>query len=346
MGSKWSQAQFVLYITLYKFSIYLIYYNISDYFSETMDCNSPLIFLMGPTAAGKSGAALEIAQRLPCDIISVDSALVYRGMNIGTAKPAPGVLEEIPHRLIDIRDPAESYSAADFRRDALREICRTLAAGRIPLLVGGTMLYFRALQFGLSRLPSADSAVRRRLLDSAEKEGWRALHERIREIDPATARRVHPNDRQRILRALEIYEIEGENWTSLCAAPPPDPFPYRVIKVVLAPSRREVLHQRIVRRFDQMLDQGLVEEVSGLYRRGDLSIDMPSMRAVGYRQVWNYLAGQGSYEHMREYAVAATRQFAKRQFTWLRKEPQACWIDVIGTDPVGDLIKYVRRETL
>lgn len=311
-----------------------------------MDSLPAVIFLMGPTAAGKSSVALELVRHLPCDIISVDSALVYRGMDIGTAKPAPEVLGRVPHRLVDIRDPARSYSAADFRADALGEIRHSIAAGRIPLLVGGTMLYFRALQFGLSRLPSADTAVRRRLQESAQRDGWGVLHERIREIDPDTARRVHPNDRQRILRALEVYEIEGKNWTTLCDAPHTDGFPYRVVKVVLAPSRRDVLHRRIARRFDQMLARGLIDEVAGLCRRGDLSVDMPSMRAVGYRQVWNYLAGQGSYEHMRECAVAATRQFAKRQYTWLKREGQACWIDSDGADPVGDLIKYVDGKTL
>lgn len=311
-----------------------------------MDTESRVIFLMGPTASGKTGAALDLARRLPCDIISVDSALVYTGMDIGTAKPPPDVLAQVPHGLIDIRDPAESYSAAEFRRDALAEIEKSHAAGRIPLLVGGTMLYFRVLEEGLSRLPSADAGVRRRLLEWAQSEGWGALHGRIREIDPDAARRIHPHDRQRILRALEIYEIEGENWTSLCAVPGAGAFPYQAIKVVLAPSRRDVLHRRIARRFDQMLVHGFVDEVAALCRRGDLSLETPSMRAVGYRQVWNYLAGQGSYEQMREYAVAATRQFAKRQFTWLNRQRQACWIDSDGADPVGDLIEYVQGKTL
>ncbi len=305
-----------------------------------------VIFLMGPTASGKSVAALELARHFPCDVISVDSALVYTGMDIGTAKPCASVLAQVPHRLIDIRDPAEAYSAAEFRRDALAEIEGSLRAGRIPLLVGGTMLYFRALEHGLSRLPSADMQVRLRLAEMAQSLGWEALHGKIREIDPDAARRIHPHDRQRILRALEIYEIEGESWTSLCAVPRSDVFPYPILKVVLAPARRAALHQRIARRFDQMLAQGLVDEVAGLYRRGDLSVDMPSMRAVGYRQVWNYLAGRSSYEQMREYAVAATRQFAKRQFTWLNRERQACWIDTDGSDPVADLIKYVHGKTL
>ncbi len=305
-----------------------------------------VIFLMGPTASGKSGAALELARQLPCDLISVDSALVYTGMDIGTAKPPSNVLAQVPHRLINIRDPAESYSAAEFRHDALAEIETILRSGRIPLLVGGTMLYFHALQHGLSRLPSADEAVRTRLTEMAQTLGWEALHGKIREIDPAAARRIHPNDRQRILRALEIHEIEGESWTSLCNIPNSDVFPYPIFKVVLAPARREALHQRIARRFDQMLAQGLVDEVAGLFRRGDLSVDTPSMRAVGYRQVWNYLAGQSSYQQMKERAVAATRQFAKRQFTWLNRERQAYWIDTESLDPVGDLIKYVHGKTL
>jgi tRNA dimethylallyltransferase len=305
-----------------------------------------VIFLMGPTASGKSRIALDLTRELPCDVISVDSALVYRGMDIGTAKPSPAVLSAVPHRLIDIRDPAEVYSAADFRNDALAEIRRSVAAGRIPLLVGGTMLYFRALQSGLSSLPSADASVRRRLMETAQALGWKALHEKIREIDPACADRVHPNDRQRILRALEIYEIQGENWTRLCAESRSEAFPYRVVKIVLAPDQRAVLHERIARRFDEMLAQGFVEEVAGLYRRGDLNSDMPSMRAVGYRQIWNYLAGRGSYQHMRERAVAATRQFAKRQFTWLRADEQAYWIDSSGGNPAGEVLKYVHGQTL
>lgn len=301
----------------------------------------PVIFLMGPTASGKTHMALEIVKRFPCEIVSVDSSQVYRGMDIGSAKPPPEVLREVPHRLVDIRDPLEAYSAAEFRRDALAEMAQITAEGRIPLLVGGTMLYFRALQRGLSQLPSADPQVRRRILDQAQQEGWASLHERVRQVDPATAARIHPNDRQRIQRALEIFEIEGKSWTQLCLEPGPTALPYRVVKVVMAPAERSVLHQRIAGRFDQMLAGGLLEEVSRLYRRGDLSIDLPAMRAVGYRQVWNYLAGNSSYEQMRDHAVTATRQFAKRQLTWLRAESEADWFDNSVSDSIGRIIRHL-----
>lgn len=299
------------------------------------------IFLMGPTAAGKSRVALEIVARYPCDIISVDSALVYRGMDIGTAKPGRNVLTAVPHRLIDIRDPAKCYSAAEFCKDAEAAMAQISAGGRIPLLVGGTMLYFRALESGLAILPSADREVRRRLLDMATACGWPRLHERLGQIDPAAARRIHPNDQQRIMRALEVFEIEGKSWTQLCREPRPAGFPYRVVKLVLAPSRREVLHRRIEQRFDHMLAHGLIEEVAALYRRGDLHLDLPSMKAVGYRQVWNYLDGKSSYDQMRHTAVAATRQFAKRQLTWLRAEGGTRWIDSGVGNPAGDVLSYL-----
>ena len=306
----------------------------------TMTSLPPVIFLMGPTASGKTLAALEIVERFPCEIISVDSSQVYRGMDIGSAKPPREVLERVPHRLVDIRDPSEAYSAAEFRRDALREMERITARGRIPLLTGGTMLYFRVLQQGLSALPSADPAVRRRILDLAEAQGWASLHERVRQVDPATAERIHPNDRQRIQRALEVFEIEGKSWTQLCLDPRPA-FPYRAVKLVMAPAQRPVLHERIGRRFDQMLADGLIEEVAGLYGREDLSSELPAMRAVGYRQVWNYLAGNSSYQQMRDLAVTATRQFAKRQLTWLRAETEAHWFDNSDSDPTGTLLGYL-----
>lgn len=300
-----------------------------------------VIFLMGPTASGKTQTALEMVERFSCEIVSVDSSQVYRGMDIGSAKPPRAVLERVPHRLVDIRDPAEAYSAAEFCRDALEEMARISGEGRIPLLTGGTMLYFRALQRGLSHLPSADLEVRRRILEQAERQGWASLHERVRRVDPATAARIHPNDRQRIQRALEVYEISGKSWTQLCLEPRPAALPYRAVKVVIAPAERRILHERIEARFDRMLGDGLVEEVSRLYRRGDLSADLPAMRAVGYRQVWNYLAGNSSYQQMRDHAVAATRQFAKRQLTWLRAEPEARWFDAASRDSTGRILGHL-----
>lgn len=299
------------------------------------------IFLMGPTASGKTRTALEIVDRFPCEIISVDSSQVYTGMDIGSAKPPREVLDRVPHRLVDIRDPSEAYSAAEFCQDARREMAQITGAGRIPLLTGGTMLYFRALQRGLSHLPSADPQLRRRILARAEREGWESLHEQVRRIDPATAARIHPNDRQRIQRALEIYEIEGKNWTQLCLEPRPPVLPYRVVKLVMAPTDRALLHRRIEARFEQMLADGLVAEVARLYRRGDLSVDMPAMRAVGYRQVWNYLAGDSSYQQMNERAVTATRQFAKRQLTWLRAEGEAHWFDSASGDAGARILGHL-----
>ncbi|MDX1252796.1 MAG: tRNA (adenosine(37)-N6)-dimethylallyltransferase MiaA [Gammaproteobacteria bacterium] len=287
----------------------------------------PAIFLMGPTAAGKTDLAVALARRLSCDIISVDSALVYRGMDIGTAKPGPEVLADAPHRLIDIRDPSESYSAAQFREDALREMARISQAGRIPLLVGGTMLYFRALERGLSDLPSADSAVRVRLEEEAGALGWAALHARLAEVDPAAARRIHPNDPQRIQRALEVYELSGVPMSELYGQGAAPRFPYRALKIIISPADRAELHRRIEVRFRAMLDAGFVEEVERLRGRDDLHPDLPSMRAVGYRQVWNYLDGGLSYHEMVEKGIAATRQFAKRQLTWLRAMQDVVWFD-------------------
>lgn len=301
----------------------------------------PVIFLMGPTASGKTGVALELARHLPCDIVSVDSTQIYRGMDIGTAKPSPAVLAETPHRLIDIRDPAESYSAEEFRHDALEAMARITARGRIPLLVGGTMFYFRALEQGLSCLPSGDPEVRQRIAALAEDSGWEALHQRLKEIDPEAAGRIHPNDRQRIQRALEVFEIEGKTLTALYTGGRQQELPYRVIKLALAPPR-EVLHERVAQRFHDMLAQGFIDEVTGLYRRGDLSLHKPAMRAVGYRQAWNYLAGKSSYLHMRERAIVATRQFAKRQLTWLRAEPDVTWFDsseVACAARIGDYLR-------
>ncbi|MGB1011382.1 MAG: tRNA (adenosine(37)-N6)-dimethylallyltransferase MiaA [Thiolinea sp.] len=278
------------------------------------------ICVMGPTASGKTDLAVEARKHLPVEIISVDSALVYKDMNIGTAKPDAQTLAQAPHRLIDFLDPSEAYSAADFRADALREMADITAHGSIPLLVGGTMLYFRALEYGLSDLPAANPEIRAQLEAEAEQKGWAALHERLQQIDPEAAERIHPNDPQRLQRALEVYELTGKSLTYLQKAARYEACPYQLHKIALIPENRSWLHQRIEMRFDLMLKQGFLEEVQTLYQRGDLSLSMPAIRAVGYRQVWEHLDGKIDYNMMRNRAIVATRQLAKRQMTWLRSE--------------------------
>ena len=294
------------------------------------------IFLMGPTASGKTNLAIKLLEELPCEIISVDSAMIYRGMDIGTAKPDAELQKVAPHRLIDICDPSEAYSAARFRQDALQEMARIRSKGRIPLLVGGTFLYFRALENGLSELPSADEAVRRRLEQQALDIGWQGMHERLAQIDPQAAARIHPNDPQRIQRALEVYEIAGISMSTLIAngrgegkvnAGKPADFPYCAAKIILSVNERSILHHRIEQRFENMLGNGFIDEVETLYRRGDLTLNLPSMRAVGYRQVWEYLEGKNDYTIMRNKGMTATRQYAKRQLTWLRAERNCTWYD-------------------
>jgi tRNA dimethylallyltransferase len=297
---------------------------------------------MGPTGSGKTDLAVDLVRRLPCDIISVDSAMIYRGMDIGTAKPGPEILADAPHRLIDILDPAESYSTARFRRDALDEMESISAQGRIPLLVGGTMLYFRGLQEGLARLPDADPQVRRALLDEAERIGWAGLHARLARLDPESGARIHPNDPQRIQRALEVHALTGEPLSALIRAASRTPPPYRLLKLVRAPADRQVLHARIERRFDAMLDQGLVAEVESLWTRGDLREDLPSMRCVGYRQVLKLLIGEYSLAEMRRRAIYATRQLAKRQLTWLRSEQGAHWLGDTAS-PLDSGLSLVRE---
>ncbi|HET8700321.1 MAG TPA: tRNA (adenosine(37)-N6)-dimethylallyltransferase MiaA [Nitrococcus sp.] len=287
----------------------------------------PVVFLMGPTASGKTALAVELVQTLPCDIISVDSALVYRGMDIGTAKPSAEILALAPHHLIDIRDPSQCYSAAEFRTEALSLIKAIRARGRIPLLVGGSMLYFRALASGLADLPAADHRFRAFLESEAQRVGWPALHRRLAQVDPATAARLHPNDAQRIQRALEVHGLTGESLSCLIYRQAAEQFPYPLIKLVVAPAVRGVLHRRIELRFRQMLVKGFVEEVARLRRDSELNLNRPSMRAVGYRQVWNYLEGVYNYATMVERGIIATRQFAKRQLTWLRHERNAHWFD-------------------
>ena len=275
------------------------------------------IFLMGPTASGKSALAMELVQRLPCDIISVDSALVYRGMDIGTAKPTAAELALAPHRLIDLLDPTQAYSAADFCRDALREMAAITAAGRIPLLVGGTMLYYKALLEGLSPLPEADPLIRAQIEAEAQALGWAELHQQLLQLDPVAGARIHPNDPQRLSRALEVFRITGKTMTELTQQSGSE-LPYRTLQYAIAPTDRALLRQRIAERFDAMLAQGFEAEVRQLFERGDLSPDLPSIRCVGYRQMWDYLAGVIDYEEMRYRGTVATNQLAKRQLTWLR----------------------------
>jgi len=296
---------------------------------EHTAANSPtVIFIMGPTAAGKTDLAIECVEQLGCELISVDSALVYREMNIGTAKPDVETLARAPHKLIDIIDPTQSYSAANFREDALTEIKATLSRGKTPVLVGGTMLYYKALQEGLSALPGANEIVRAQLEADAEKLGWQAMHDRLASIDPVSAQRIHPNDPQRIQRALEVFEISGKTLTDYWQQQSSQALPYNLIKIAFFPENRDLLKQRIAQRFYQMLELDFIEEVETLRARGDLNLDLPSMRCVGYRQAWEYLDGLMSYEEMSERAIIATRQLAKRQLTWLRKEKNCNFYDI------------------
>ncbi|MGE8360887.1 tRNA (adenosine(37)-N6)-dimethylallyltransferase MiaA [Pseudomonas sp.] len=316
----------------------------------------PAIFLMGPTAAGKTDLALELARVLPCELISVDSALIYRDMDIGTAKPDKATLAAYPHALIDIRDPAQSYSAAEFRADALAHMAEVTARGRIPLLVGGTMLYFKALLEGLADMPSADPQVRADIEARAAREGWEALHRELAAIDPQSAARIHPNDPQRLMRALEVYHVSGLTMTahrlrqaaqnSDGGTPGTGQFPYTVAQLAIAPAQRQVLHERIAQRFATMLEQGFVEEVERLRQRSDLHVGLPSIRAVGYRQVWDYLEGNLDAQAMRERGIIATRQLAKRQFTWLRSWSDLQWFDSLSCDNLPRALKYLASVSI
>lgn len=306
---------------------------------------------MGPTAAGKTDLAIELSKVLPCELISVDSALVYRGMDIGTAKPSKAQLAEYPHRLIDILDPAQSYSAADFRSDALAAMAEITARGNIPLLVGGTMLYFKALLDGLADMPAADAQVRAQLEADAQAFGWQSLHDQLAVVDPVSAARIHPNDPQRLIRALEVYRVSGMSMTAHreqqtaqsteAAASGRQQLPYTVANLAIAPADRKVLHQRIALRFEQMLDQGFLDEVLALRSRGDLHSGLPSIRAVGYRQVWDHLDGKLTLDEMQERGIIATRQLAKRQFTWLRSWEDLHWLDSLASDNLSRALKYL-----
>ena len=294
--------------------------------------DSPIsIFIMGATATGKTELAIAIHNELDSDLISVDSALVYCGMDIGTAKPDSKTLKDSPHELIDIIDPAEVYSAGQFRHDALNLMQQSVEKLRTPVLVGGTMLYFNTLQKGMADMPDVDESIKAAIELEAKIRGIPAMHERLKTVDPVSAERIHPNDPQRIKRALEIYDFTGKTLTEFWAEQEQKQaqsgFPYRRIKIALMPDDRVELRQRITQRFDNMLQQGFIEEVEALFQRGDLHAEMPSIRAVGYRQVWAYLAGDYDYQEMREKAIIATAQLAKRQMTWLRKESDCNFID-------------------
>ncbi|HCY63626.1 MAG TPA: tRNA (adenosine(37)-N6)-dimethylallyltransferase MiaA [Oxalobacteraceae bacterium] len=301
------------------------------------------VALMGPTASGKTAAALELARHVPCEIISVDSALVYREMDIGTAKPTPAERASVPHHLIDILDPSQAYSAMQFRQDALRLVEEIRGRGKLPLLVGGTMLYFKALQDGLDELPQADAALRAQLDREAAESGVPALHARLATLDPETAARLKPTDAQRIQRALEIITLTGQPMSQLLAKAPKTELPFRLLPIALEPSDRSVLHERIANRFDAMLKApgGLLEEVERLRARGDLHLGLPSMRCVGYRQAWEYLDGAYDFAALREKGIAATRQLAKRQLTWLRSMPQRIVVDCINAKATQQVWRYV-----
>lgn len=301
----------------------------------------PAIFLMGPTASGKTDLAIALRKQLPVEVISVDSALIYKGMDIGTAKPSREEQQAAPHRLIDILDPAESYSVANFREDALREMAEISTQGKIPLLVGGTMLYYKSLLNGLSPLPSSEPHIRAEIEASAAEYGWSSLHQRLQEIDPTSAARINPNDSQRIGRALEVFDISGKTMTELTAQQG-EAIPYDILQFAVIPQERAVLHQRIEQRFEKMVSLGFEQEVRVLFERGDLHADLPSIRCVGYRQMWEYLEGKTSLDEAIFKGICATRQLAKRQITWLRgwaTEPE--WLDSL--EPEHSITKMIEK---
>ena len=295
------------------------------------------LFLMGPTASGKTDLAIKLKQKYPVEIISVDSALIYKGMDIGTAKPNAEELKLAPHRLIDILDPVDAYSAADFRRDALNEMNAIVAEGKIPLLVGGTMLYYKALLEGLSPLPAADPQIRQDIESEAERLGWDAMHAQLRDLDPVSAQRIHPNDPQRLTRALEVHRISGKTLTELTQTKG-EAIPFRVKQFAITPKERAELHRRIELRFNNMLDAGFEEEMKALYSRKELHPDLPSIRCVGYRQMWDYLDGNCSLDEAKFRGVCATRQLAKRQITWLRSWDNLTWLDSENIDQAFEIM--------
>jgi tRNA dimethylallyltransferase len=301
------------------------------------------IFLMGPTAAGKTSLAMRVAKLIPVDIISVDSAMIYQGMDIGTGKPKSNELKMVPHALIDILDPKESYSAAQFCHDAYALMEQSINNKRIPMLVGGTMMYFNSLQQGLSTLPQANPQVRDALLKEGQQHGWKYLHDRLHQLDPIAAQHIHPNDPQRIQRALEVITITGRPFAQQLINKTELLKDWQIQKIVLAPTTRAQLHDFIALRFMQMLEQGFIEEVELLYKRNDLYIGLPSIRSVGYRQIWQYLAGQYTKQEMIDKSIVATRQLAKRQFTWLRKWTDLVWLDNTKQDLVASFLLEVNK---
>ena len=303
----------------------------------------PAVLLMGPTASGKTPLALALARALPVEIVSVDSAQIYRGMDVGTAKPSPSELGAAPHHLIDIIDPTQTYSAARFRADALRLMNEIVARKRIPLLAGGTMLYFKALREGLSELPESDAGVRGRLDAEAAARGWLALHAELASVDPETAARLNPTDTQRIQRALEVFRISGKPMSQLLGRRKSAGLPFRLIELALVPSDRGALHRRIEERFDAMLERGLVDELRALRERYALRPDLPSMRCVGYRQAWQFLEGEIDHDELRNRGIFATRQLAKRQLTWLRATPAEPF-DCLAPQLVPAVAAFVERE--
>ncbi|MCZ2723079.1 tRNA (adenosine(37)-N6)-dimethylallyltransferase MiaA [Marinomonas sp. 15G1-11] len=305
-----------------------------------------VVCLMGPTASGKTGLAVELVQNHNYSIISVDSALVYRGMDIGTAKPDAEMLKMAPHRLIDIIDPLESYSAADFLIDVQQEIESIFAQGKTPLLVGGTMMYFNALKKGLAVMPQASQEIRFKIEKNAEENGWKAVHAELAKVDPVSASRIHPNDPQRLQRALEVYLVSGKTMTEFWSQQSAQSLPFHMLDIAVMPSERSVLHERIKERFDVMMRQGFLEEVTTLHDRGDLHVDLPSIRCVGYRQLWQHLDGQDSLVDAIDKGVIATRQLAKRQITWLRGWENLEVFDSLSKDLAGKALKYIESRII
>ena len=305
----------------------------------------PVICLAGPTAAGKSAATLALAQRWPIEIIVMDSATIYQGMDVGTAKPSKQEQALVPHHLLDIRDPAESYSAAEFQRDANLLITQIQNRGHLPLICGGTMLYYKALREGLNNLPAADPAVRAAIDNEAQALGWPALHRQLAEFDPVTAARLAPNDSQRLQRAIEIYRVSGRTMSDwLADSRPEQPDQHQFVTISLEPSDRLALHERIAIRYHAMIKEGLLDETRALHARPDLHLGMPSVRCVGYRQLWDYLDGRISLDQAIEQALAATRQLAKRQLTWLRSIPERNTIDCLAPDAASQVVDQVARQ--
>lgn len=305
-----------------------------------------VIFLMGATAAGKTRCAVELHENFPVSIISVDSALIYRDMDIGTAKPDSTILAKAPHRLISFLDPAQSWSVAGFYKQALSEIKSIHGQGKIPLLVGGTMMYFRALQQGLAFLPESDPQTRAAIEAQAAAEGWPSLHAHLHQIDPESAARIHPNDPQRIQRAIEVYRLSGRPLSQWLEEAAVNPLPYDIIKLVAGPENRRALDDVIEHRFNLMLDQGFLDEVRALQQRGDLNLKMPSMRCVGYRQAWDHLLGNLSVEEMKQQSLKATRMLAKRQYTWLRSESDCHWFDTVKDQQVQQCMADLLQKNI